>query len=117
MEENIKSVRPFIWGYGHIFIFGAGAALGSGFTLVIETLSHEAHIELFTAEMALALPLAIYLVTLGLIRDYFELEGTARWVLVVAGFCALIAPFLPFTLEILVLIVLTAAIARGVLTR
>ncbi|MFV0320835.1 MAG: low temperature requirement protein A [Alphaproteobacteria bacterium] len=113
--ETHSNRRGFIWGYGHVLIFAAGAALGAGFTLVIQQITHEAHITKFVAESSLARPVAVYLFALWLVRDNFELKGVARWVLLIAAIIAPILPFFPYALESLTILVLGAVIIRSLL--
>lgn len=113
--DRHSSKRAFVWGYGHLFVFAAGAALGAGFTLVTQQLNHEAHITKFVAEMSLAIPIATYLFALWLVRDNFELKGIARWILPIAAIIAIIIPFFPYALETLTILVLGAVIIRSLL--
>ena len=52
--------RAFRFGYGHLFIFGALAAMGGGLHVAALTLEHEAKIGATGAVLSVAIPFAIY---------------------------------------------------------
>src|SRR5688572_17182006 len=58
------SRRAFVWGYGHYFVFAAAAAVGAGLGVAIDAAGAHAAIDPVTAGMAVAVPVAIYLVCL-----------------------------------------------------
>ncbi|HYN63416.1 MAG TPA: low temperature requirement protein A, partial [Candidatus Limnocylindrales bacterium] len=103
-EEHLASDdtnRAFVWGYGHMLIFGAGAAVGAGFAAQIDVLTEQAHLSTLNADLAVAIPVAIYFFGLWLVRDRYCLTGPARWVLVVGALLALATPILPRSLACL----------------
>ncbi|OWY59995.1 hypothetical protein B7486_71585 [cyanobacterium TDX16] len=53
----------FIWGYGHWFVLGSIAAVGAGIAVLVDQQTHHAEISERTAVLSVALPLAIYLVS------------------------------------------------------
>lgn len=69
-DSLVVSLRhAFIWGYSHLFIFGSTAAVGAGLAVVIDQLTHHAEISATSAGMAVALPIAIYVLCLWLLHD------------------------------------------------
>jgi len=71
--------HALLWGYGHIVVFGAGAAVGAGMQAVL-------HIEDGAAgSRMVALAAALYCAMLWLIRDRYNTDGRARWSLLVAA--------------------------------
>ncbi len=52
--------RAFRFGYGHVFIFGALAAMGGGLHVAALTLEHEAKIGATGAVLSVAIPFAVY---------------------------------------------------------
>jgi low temperature requirement protein LtrA len=61
-HRGLKTIRHgFVWGYGHYFIFGAIAAAGAGLAVLIEVAGHAAHIPHEEAGLALAVPVAVFL--------------------------------------------------------
>lgn len=116
-EEHLtsqESRRALLWGYGHVLVFAAGAALGGGFVVLIDVLTAHAQVSLRTGDIAIAIPLAIYLAGLWFIRDRFLEGGTRRHVLLVgAGAVLFTGLFLPAALELMTLITLVAVIVRS----
>lgn len=56
--------RGFVWGYGHLVIFGSLAATGAGLHVAATVISHEAHISATAAILTLCIPVAIFLTAL-----------------------------------------------------
>ncbi|NUB42910.1 low temperature requirement protein A [Fertoebacter nigrum] len=105
--------HAFAWGYGHILIFGAGAAAGAGFAVLVDVLTDHAKVGLFAGDVAVAVPLALYLAGLWIVRDRLLLTGARRALLPVAGALLLVTPFLPVALEAMAAIMLLTAALRG----
>jgi len=117
-EDHLASVElrhALLWGYGHFALFAAGAATGAGMLVMLNILDHSAHASPQTGVMAIAVPVAIYLATLWLIRDRIHLDGLGRWLLLlVAGLVLLIGLAAPMSLELIaVLLVATVLFRRG----
>jgi low temperature requirement protein LtrA len=109
-EENS---RAFVWGYGHFLIFAAGAAIGAGFAVQVDVLTEHAHLTGTVADLAAAIPVAVYLFGLWLVRDRFCLDGAARGVLPAAALLALLTPFLPHSLVCLAVLTAGSVVVRG----
>ena len=117
-EDHLKTDElrhALLWGYGHFAIFAAGAATGAGMLVMLNILDHSAHVAAQTGIMAIAVPVAIYLATLWLIRDRIHLDGLGRWLLLaVAGLVLLVGLAAPMSLELIaVLLVATVLFRRG----
>jgi len=87
-EEHLHSEElghALLWGYGHFAIFAAGAAAGAGFAVMVELASHHAHVNEQAAALSVAIPIAIYVVTLWLVRDRFWLKGPGQMLMPVAA--------------------------------
>jgi low temperature requirement protein LtrA len=54
--------RGFVWGYGHLFIFGSLAATGAGLHVAATVIDHTAHIDATAAILTLVIPVAIFTV-------------------------------------------------------
>ena len=66
-EEHLQSQdlgRSLTWGYGHVLIFAAGAAVGAGFAVVVDIVSGHAQVLLKVGNYAVAVPVALYLLGL-----------------------------------------------------
>jgi low temperature requirement protein LtrA len=60
----------FGWGYWHLLIFASLAAVGAGLQVVAETLDHHGHLSDQAAALTLAVPVALFLVVLGLLHGW-----------------------------------------------
>ncbi|MDZ7938718.1 MAG: low temperature requirement protein A [Rhodoferax sp.] len=100
-EEHLTQTKlshALTWGYGHAPLFAAGAAVGAGFAVLVDVVGGHATISLLAGDYTVAIPAAIYLLTLWFVRDRFVLGGVRHGVLPVFAVLVLLAP-LVFGLE------------------
>ena len=91
------SMRAFIWGYGHYFIFAAIAATGGGLAVVTEQLVGNAKIEYATAVYSVAIPVVVYLLALWGVHDLPGKGHVKRKLLYpVTGVLLMLVPLAPF---------------------
>ncbi|QSB44584.1 low temperature requirement protein A [Tsuneonella flava] len=106
----------FQWGYGHLIPFAATAAVGAGFGVLVDIVTGHAHIPLRAGDIAVALPLALYMAGLWFVRDRFVLDGGARAVLPVFAVLVLIAgALMPAALESMAVLSVLAVFVRSVM--
>ncbi len=60
----------FGWGYWHLLVFASLAAVGAGLQVVAETVDHHGRLSGQAAALALAVPVALFLVILGLLHHW-----------------------------------------------
>jgi low temperature requirement protein LtrA len=97
------------WGYLHALIFASGAGVGAGFLVVLDSLRGHARIGATSANLAVAIPLAVYMATLWLVRDRLVLTGAGRLVLLAFAVLMLGAALLPELLALPAMALLGAA--------
>ena len=68
--------RAFIWGYGHYFVYAAAAAIGAGLGVAVDRAGAHASIEPVAAGLAVAVPVAVFLVSLWVLHDRPEYGWT-----------------------------------------
>ena len=56
------------WGYGHVLVFGAGAAVGAGIAVAADHAAHHAEIPGLLAGMMVAVPAAVFLLSLWVLH-------------------------------------------------
>lgn len=84
--------------------------------MLVDVVSGHAEIPLRTADIAVAVPLALYMIGLWFIRDRFVLTAPASLVLPVFAALILITGFwLPATLELMALLTVAAVFLRAML--
>jgi low temperature requirement protein LtrA len=68
-HERLRGRRAaFVWGYGHLVIFAAAAAVGAGLAVVADHAAGKAHIGRAAAAAAVVVPVSLYLLTLWLVH-------------------------------------------------
>jgi low temperature requirement protein LtrA len=73
--------RGFVWGYAHIVIFAAIAAVGAGLHVAALVIENHAAVGIVGAVAAIAVPIAIFAVTLALLYTHLMREGDSFHVL------------------------------------
>ena len=69
-HELLTSLRSaFIWGYGHLFVFASAAAVGAGLAVVVDYTTNHAAIGPVGAGAAVAIPAALYLLSLWALHE------------------------------------------------
>ena len=84
-EEGLRMSRrvSFIWGYGHYLVLGSVGALGAGLQLAAAS-SHgvAGRAPATTAGLAVAVPVAVYLVVTGALQGRLSSQPTGLLVIV-----------------------------------
>jgi low temperature requirement protein LtrA len=62
----------FRWGYGHLIVFASLAAVGAGLQVVAKTAGHESHVAERTAALTVGIPVALYLLTAGVLHTWIN---------------------------------------------
>ena len=65
-HSNLR--RAFIWGYGHFAVFASAAAVGAGLSVAVDVAAHHAKVGPFGGAMAVAVPVALYVVALWIVH-------------------------------------------------
>lgn len=87
--------HAFLWGYGHVFIFAATAALGSALAASVDVAADEAHTVQAEVSKWLGISLALGTIALWFVRDRLHrLSGRVALALPVMSVVYLIAGFL-----------------------
>jgi low temperature requirement protein LtrA len=104
-------------GYGHLLVFGSVAAVGAALAAAVDVVGHHAHASPRFVGVALAVPVAVYVLVLSAIHA--RLAGSASMtVAVVVAVLALVVPLLglPMGLTVLLIgLVLAGAVVQHVL--
>lgn len=93
-EEQLQQqqlMQVLAWGYGHFIIYLAGAAVGTGISVLVDILASQSTIPLLIGEYAVAVPVALYLLGIWFVRDRFALK-TNQTILPLFAFIILLAP-------------------------
>ncbi|MGI5130638.1 low temperature requirement protein A [Pseudonocardia sp. CA-107938] len=68
-EHGLTSMRvALIWGYGHYLVFASIAALGAGLEVAVLVSEHVAHVSAIVSGLAVAAPVAVFLIVISQLR-------------------------------------------------
>jgi low temperature requirement protein LtrA len=108
-DRNLR--RALIWGYGHFIIFASGAAIGAGFGVLVDVITAHSKVSILVGDYAVALPVAIFVGGLWIVRDRYTCQGAAAFVLPVCAVLVVLAPAVGLGLEgVAAVAVLTACL-------
>ncbi|MET8254431.1 low temperature requirement protein A [Micromonospora sp. NPDC005197] len=116
VEAPDRLPYSLIWGYGHYLIFGAIAAVGAGLPVAVDHERHLAHISGTTAAYAVAVPIAVYLLTVWVLLVRRQQHGAVVVAYPVVALLALLAPLGPAPVQVLA-VLLVALVTLTVLLR
>jgi len=73
--------RSWVWGYGHILIFGSIVGVGTGLHVAAQVIAHEAHVDAAFALMCVAVPVLAFEVVLFSLYTFLvqEFDGFHVW--------------------------------------
>lgn len=114
-EDHLQEQRldlAFTWGYGHLLIYASGAAVGAGFAVLVDIITHRSSVALLVGEYSVAISVALYMFGLWFVRDRFALNGHMKHILLF--FSALIVSTPPLLgLEGIALLTVLSVIIRS----
>jgi low temperature requirement protein LtrA len=84
---DLRDIRTsFIWGYGHYFIFGALTAVGASLAALLDEIAvGERVLPQWGMALTLALPVAVFLATIALLRRVSDATACNRWLAAAAA--------------------------------
>ncbi|MER7457686.1 low temperature requirement protein A [Micromonospora sp. NPDC126480] len=100
-EVPTRLRRTLAWGYGHYLIFASVAAVGAGLEVTVDGLRNLAKVPGTVVGYAVAVPVAVYLVTLWLLLVRPQPEATVPAAFPVTAVLVLLAPLVPGTVYVL----------------
>lgn len=115
--HSTKLKHALAWGYGHFFIFGAAAAVGAGFAVLVDIVAGKAEVGILIGDYAVGIPLAVYMFGLWLVRDRHLLNGFGKYVLLIFAILVLASLLIPIVLEGLAALAIAAVVARELIVR
>ncbi|HJY43148.1 MAG TPA: low temperature requirement protein A [Propionibacteriaceae bacterium] len=87
---HVHRERGLSWGYGHMLIFGSIAATGAGLHVAAYYIGHEAHIGATATVLTVAVPLAVYALTLFALYTFLVRAVDPFHIALLAGTAALL---------------------------
>ncbi|QFG27091.1 low temperature requirement protein A [Actinomadura sp. WMMB 499] len=90
--RELPSLRvALMWGYGHYVVFGSVAAIGAGLEAALDVTEHHAHVSVRAVALAVALPVALFLLALVPLQRLAGAGATVHNVLFAAAAAAVVA--------------------------
>jgi hypothetical protein len=79
-EEALRVTRglSYVWGYAHYFVFASVAAFGAGLEVAVHTVEHHGSAGRVTAALAVAIPVAIFVVVTAALHAIFHRDWALR---------------------------------------
>ncbi len=111
-----RLTHTLAWGYGHYLIFASVAAVGAGLEVAVDTLRHASHAHGTVVGYAIAVPVAVYLVTVWLLHVRPHPFGAVPAAFPATAALVLVAPVVPGTVFVIAAL-LSALVAATVLAR
>lgn len=83
--------RGFVWGYGHMILFGSLVGVGAGLHVAAQAISDEAHVDASFALLCVAVPVLVFEIMLFLLYTLLLREFDTFHIWLLAGGIALLA--------------------------
>jgi len=109
--------HAFIWGYGHLPIWAAAAAVGAGLSVAIDEVIGETTIGAVGAGAAVTIPVAIYLLGLWLLHLPLAHDAANRYLAPVTVVLILLTPWIGEAPLLTGLLLLGLLVVKGILAR
>ncbi|MGL4281934.1 MAG: low temperature requirement protein A [Albidovulum sp.] len=110
--------HALLWGYGHVFIYAATAAMGAALAASVDVAAHEAHTTQAEVSRWLGMSMALGSATLWFVRDrMYRLPGRIALALPVMAAVFLIAGFLGLPVWVFAILAVLTVIWRSPPTR
>jgi low temperature requirement protein LtrA len=92
-HDRIGTLRgALVWGYGHYFVFASAAAVGAGLAVAADQVTDQTRIGVQAAGAAVAVPVALFVLSLWFLHDRPE-HGSTRVLGPLAAGLILLTPF------------------------
>ncbi|MBE1532993.1 low temperature requirement protein A [Actinomadura algeriensis] len=90
--ERLPSLRvALMWGYGHYLVFASIAAIGAGLEAALDVGEHHAHVSERAAALAVAVPVALFLLVLLPLQRLSGAGAAVHHLLIGTGAAAVVA--------------------------
>lgn len=115
-EEHLPSDKfshVFVWGYGHFIIFASGAGVGAGLAVFVDIITGHGKASLMVGEFSVAIPMALYMLGIWIVRDRYHFSGLASLVLPIFSGLILLAPLTPISILGLGVLAASSVVVRN----
>ena len=88
---HVHRRRAFVWGYGHMLIFGSIVATGAGLHVAAYYIDHKTHIGAVATVLTVAVPVSIYVLMIYGLYTYLLRQGDRFHLWLLAGTALVLA--------------------------
>jgi len=108
-----EKAAAFQWGYGHVIIFAAAAAIGAMVSVNVDVLTHHAKISIGTANLGFAVAVAIYLFGLWFCQERIIGAGKPQsYFMLLVALAAIGLGFLPNSVMTIGVLIVASVVYR-----
>jgi low temperature requirement protein LtrA len=107
----------YFWGYGHYLVFFSAAGVGAGLAVSVDHTLHTAHVSAVAAGYAVAVPVAVFLLSVWVLHIRQHLRGPIVVAFPIAAVLVLVTPFTPVPVQVTAVVVAILAASAIVATR
>jgi len=93
-HHHLKGVRPFVWGYGHYFVFVSIATVGAALAAAVDVTTHHAHISDLYMGIVVAVSVVLYTTCIWGLYEFECLAGISKWFYPITALIILCIPFI-----------------------
>ncbi|MCW6006374.1 low temperature requirement protein A [Micromonospora sp. CPCC 205371] len=117
-RDLLVSLRiAMFWGYGHYLVFASAAAVGAGIAVAVDVETHTAHVGKVAAGYALAIPVAVYLLSVWVLHVCPQQPGPSTIAFPVVAALVLVTPLTPAPVQLTAGLLVALVVATVVTTR
>jgi low temperature requirement protein LtrA len=113
-QEALMASSGFVWGYGHYLIFAGAGAVGAGIATNVDADVHLAHLSARGAAYAIAVPVAVYLVSVWWLHRRPHQSELRTWGFPAGAVLILLAPLVRAPITVIALIVVALVVLTSV---
>jgi low temperature requirement protein LtrA len=116
-QRILESNRvAFVWGYGHLVIFAAAAAVGAGLAVTVDHATGVAHISASAAGAAVSVPVSLYLVMVWALQVRPHRPGGAHHAILLLGAALVLIATFSGQPVLIIGLLLAAIVATSMIT-
>jgi low temperature requirement protein LtrA len=114
-EQSLKG--PFLWGYGHFFVYSSAAAAGAGLAVAVDQATHHSKLTDTQAGFAITIPVAIFLLAVWTLHYATKTPGPMKTYAVPVAVSLILAASFSAEPVLVTGLILAALVAAAVIAR
>ena len=112
--ERLNDLRAaFVWGYGHLLVFGSAAAVGAGLAAQVDFISGKSAAGSVASGLGLSVPAGLFLLTTWYLKSLAGQRSARSWLMPAAALAVVATAWLPAFGTLAIALVLCAVLIVG----